>query len=486
MSSRKKLMPMMGMALAASALLASCSTSGRAPTLSSEPEGFADIGSRGDVCEEGSLRECSVKLSARQGAVTCLRGHQECRGGAWSACGQKTVSFVTRRMGFHSAVPSACSDNPCNPECMDFDESPDIPIGNPPAPGFSFEGNPNEWGNAPDGFESKQDCGRSQGGCLGSYPKKCGGDPMHYNQFDACQADHHCDAVTNTCKRNDPGWTWPASVCDGIDLSVGPACYNGQNDGFPVCNRGNTAIPSGASIQIALVNGNEFDLSKCPPKLDKPTVCSLAVNAPLLPGECLRVVRGPACQWSGNVVAFVNWDLSIPECGLPLAQPPQKAKQPGCSNNWSDVKTGAACQLFVEEAYEPLTFVEEYTATCPVGTRPLWGLLAYEATTPCSPGACHGDNASSVKFEIQSSNAFAPGALTDWVTVAHAPDPPHTHPSTCTLSGPSPCPVQLASIMQAPRDDNLRLRVTLGPSPDGKAAASLKRWRITYNCEAVE
>lgn len=320
---------------------------------------------------------------------------------------------------------------------------------------------------------------------MNGYPKDCGGAPTHYNRFDGCQADHHCDASSNRCLRNEPGWTWPTSVCSGVDLSVGPACNNGKNHGFPVCNRGNSSLAAGASIKIAITNGNAFDPA-CP-KITKGTICTVKPTAPLRPGECIRVVQGPSCDWNGNAVAYVNADLSIAECGIPLASPAQNATQPGCSNNWSDVKTGATCQVFVEEgAYEPMTLVEEYTAVCPTGTRPRWGLLLYEAVTPCSPGACDGSNAAHVKFEMQTAPSWDPGTYTDWITAAHAPAPPYTHPSSCKSTGPGPCPVTLPSVLPAADHEHLRLRVTLTPSADGRAGASLSQWQLTYNCGAYE
>lgn len=484
MSSKPNLMGL-GLVLVAALSLEGCSTKDRAASLTSEPGTIADNGSPRGACEDGDLRECFEKLSEWGSAITCKSGYQECQNGAWGPCGHTSVSFSTRHLGISAAVPPACSANPCNPECTGFDEFPTAPISNPSEPGFSFEGNPNEWGNAPGGFEDKQNCGLTTGGCLSGYPKDCGGAPTHYNRFDGCQADHHCDDATNECERNEPGWTWPASVCRGIDLSIGPACHNGQNDGFPVCNRGNTEVPAGSVVKIAITNGNEYDLSKCPPNIKKPDICTMSLTSPLEPGECRRV-HGPACKWSGNSVGFVNWDLTVPECGTPLANPPQDATQPGCSNNWSDIKTGAVCETYSSEVYEPLSWTEEYTATCPHGMRPKWGMLVYDATTPCSPGACDGDNTSSVQFEVQSSKESSPTEFTNWVTAVHAPDPPYTHPSSCTTSGPDPCPVSLSSIMQSPGDDHLRLRITLLPSPDQKAAASLNRWQITYNCGAAE
>lgn len=464
-----------------------CSKSDRASWLTSEPSAPSDTGSVVSLCEEGAIRECAEKAGEQAEFVTCKLGIQECRDGVFTPCGEKGVTFITRHKTLSGEGPSICFDNPCNAGCLGTGSDYPSAISNPSGPGFAFEGNPKPWGNAPGGFEGKQDCGRTASGCLSGYPKDCNGSPKHYNRFDGCQADHHCDEATNRCVRNAPGWTWPNSVCPGVDLSVGPACHNGKNDGFPICNRGNTALPAGTPIRVAIDNGNAFDLT-CP-KITKGTICTITPEAPLRPGECIRMVQGKGkngCQWNGNAVAYVNSDLSIIECGMPLANPPQNATQPGCSNNWSDIKTGDTCQTFTEDKFEPLSLTEELTATCPRGTLPRWGLLVYDAITPCSSLHCDGSNASSVKFEAQTASLSNPAVFTPWVVAAHAPSPPHTHPSGCTSSGPLPCPVKLGSVLSNIGDEILRLRLNLLPSPDGRAGASLSQWQISYQCEALE
>lgn len=480
------------------ACLAACSTGDREisafplPDLPGpEPSQSQDA----DACdEEGSLRECSEKVGEQKGFVSCMRGVQECRGGVWSRCGHGNVTFVTRQLsaglgsGISTAIsgaePGRCAAEPCNPDCMAFDEKPLEPVSSPVLPGFSYEGNPNEWGNAPEGFVNKQNCGDHGGasGCWSGYAKDCGGDPTHFNRFDGCQADHHCDQATNKCIRSMPGWTWPESVCPGVDLAIGPSCHNGKDIGFPLCNRGNSDLPANTSIRIVLRNGNNYDFS-CP-RNPSGTNCNIKTSDILRPGECVRVVRGPSCNWNGNTVAYVNADKSVAECGL--NQTLASATQPGCSNNWSDVTTGAVCETYTEYNYETTVIEEAYQAVCPKGARPSWGVLLYDAVTPCSPGACNGTNASSVKFEAQTAPASAPTNFSAWTTIAHAPAPPYTHPSSCTREGMAPCPVSLFSGLANAEDELLRIRVTVSPSPDGQAGASLSRWQITYNCGAVE
>lgn len=479
-------------------VLFACSTDDRGPLRATLPgPNLEDAGSRLPEarCEaEGSLRECAVRIGERGEWVSCMRGMQACHDGVWGPCGRESITFVTRRLATSSHAggptgalqgtepPSSCTAEPCNPECLAFDEKPVSPISSPYLPGFTYEGNPNEWGNAPQGFVNKQNCGDHGPGCLSGYPKDCSGDPQHYNRFDGCQADHRCDEATDKCIRNMPGWKWPESVCPGVDLSIGPSCSNGTDVGFPLCNRGNSDLPAGTSIRISIRNGNSYDFT-CP-RINGGQACNVKTTAPLRPGECMRVVRGPSCNWSGNTVAYVNSDKAVAECGI--SQAIQSATQPGCSNNWSDVTSGAICQTFTEYNFDPTVIEDEYTAVCPSGTLPTWNLLVFEAMTPCSPGDCDGTNASSVQFEMQTASSTAPDDFTNWVTVAHAPSPPYSHPSSCGSAGPSPCPVSLASVLPEPRHEHLRLRVTLTPSPDGQAGSSLANWQITYNCGANE
>ena len=489
------LVPLVGLAVG----LFTCSTGDPSPTALRLPDtpGSETSAPSDKGCEvEGVVRECSEITGARQNVLSCLRGVQECRDGVWGPCGGDRITFVSRQIPstiaadevrkaiskMHSPVPKRCTVDPCNPDCLSFDERPETPVTSPFQPGFSYEGNPNEWGNAPQGFINKQNCGDHGPGCWSGYPKDCGGAPTHYNRFDGCQADHHCDETTDKCIRSKAGWTWPVSVCDGVDLTIGPSCSNGTNIGFPLCNRGNAELPAGTQIRIAIRNGNSYDFT-CP-RITSGNSCNIRTTAPLRPGECMRIVRDPSCNWSGNTVAYVNADKSIAECGI--SQDVSNASQPGCSNNWSDITTGAVCETYTEYNFEPTVMTEEYTAVCPTGTRPSWSLLVYEATTPCSPGACDGTNASSVQFEMQTAPSEDPEAWTSWVTVAHAPSPPFTHPSACTSSGPGPCPVQLGSILPDARHEHLRLKVTVSPSPDGQAGASLAKWEIAYDCGARE
>jgi hypothetical protein len=477
-----------------------CSDDSR-PGPASYGYGSGGSGPSAQCSTEGEVRACSKLLSEHNGIINCFRSLQECRAGIWSSCGGQEVTLwsrpgqlssrnITGGLGYRTqslSSPSedaqACLNNPCNPYCVGFDEQPPAPITPPYDVLASFEGNSNPFGNAPDGFQKKQDCSNG-GDCRSGYPRKCNGDPTNYNKFDGCLADHHCDDNTGKCVRNDAGWTWPVSVCPGIDLTAGPSCNNGTNDGFPLCNRGNTAIPAGTTIQSTINEGNWLNLAVCPSNPGG-TKCSITLSQDLAPGQCVRIIDGQHCDWNGNAVVYVNSNQAVAECGMPQPNPPSDVTAPGCSNNWSDVKLGSVCQTFAASGFPSETLTETYTATCPARTRVQWDSLAFDAVTACSPGACDAANSSSITFQVQTAGASDPTSLSSPVVAATAPT---SVPSTCTMAGPDPCPVDLFEALGIPAAQNeiLTLTVTLTPSPDGQAAATLNSWEVTYSCPPAE
>ena len=466
----------------------------------------------GQCDSEGMTRDCSVKLSEHEGILSCYHGVQECTGGVWGPCAGSSTTMSSKafrdstgaraesEQRFPGTSPAAlsepdagapaCIDDPCNPYCVGYEEEPASPITPEYTQGFTYEGNPDEWGNGPEAFTQKQDCSGNGGDCRTGYPKNCNGTPTNQNKFDGCLADHHCDDATGKCLRNEPGWTWPTSVCSGIDLAPGPACHNGTNDGFPLCNRGNTAVAQGTTIRSTINNGNWLDLAACPLN-PSGTQCDITLSESLDPGECVRVINGVHCSWTGNAVVFANSNQAVAECGMPQASPPTNVTAPGCSNNWSDIKLGSVCQLYSSGGYETKTITETYSASCPAGTQVQWDRLVYEAATPCSTGTCDAVSQSHLSFTVQTASASAPTTFvpTTPVVAAHAPSPVYTHPASCASTGPSPCPIDLYTTLgggAAVHYPTLKLQVTLEPSSDGQTAPSLSSWGITYSCPPAQ
>ncbi|MGZ3421045.1 MAG: hypothetical protein ACXVEE_24435 [Polyangiales bacterium] len=80
----------------------------------------------GCACEgEGVVAECATTLAQGSDSITCRSGTRTCTGGRWSACSQgDQVSFQSHHLSVKSTAPSACVDNPCDPDCKRFDDNP--------------------------------------------------------------------------------------------------------------------------------------------------------------------------------------------------------------------------------------------------------------------------------------------------------------------------------------------------------------------------
>jgi hypothetical protein len=484
--------------LAACTLLATflgaCNDEQRAAPASGAGPNVSGIVSAGTACTDGAVRQCSRILESDDPEVLhCLKAEQTCHDGVWSPCGEEGAALFSRKVNPSRGLgPGArtlslssptshvgnCDTDPCNDGCMGFNEEPASPLTG--AGSNVIYVNPSEWGNSPVGFTSKQDCSST---CASGYPKNCSGTPEHQNQFDGCLADHHCNAGSGECVRNWAGWTWSTSVCAGVDLTVGPWCtrYSGAtviDAGFPVCNRGNTALASGSVIKVAIKNGNWLDFNPSTVSVSGAQFCNLTLASALQPGSCARITS-TTCDVTGNAVAYINYDGSIAECGYPEPAALDTATSPGRSNNWSDIKPGSNACIALSSA-TTLVHVEDYVAQCGYNETPQWDRLTFDSTTQCSPSICDGTNGSSIKFEAQTSDDGT--NFTSKTTVADAPS---VQAAACSLSGPTPnCPVDLGGTLgKVDREKGtLRLTMTLTPSPDQQVAPVLNDWQVTYRC----
>src|SRR5690606_15705477 len=84
-------------------------------------------------CEIGEDRVCGQTIEQANGIMTCYRGLQVCEEGQWSKCQDGVVtkesdptagSRVPELKEFSLSLPASCTDNPCDPGCMYFDEDP--------------------------------------------------------------------------------------------------------------------------------------------------------------------------------------------------------------------------------------------------------------------------------------------------------------------------------------------------------------------------
>jgi hypothetical protein len=170
----------------------------------------------------------------RQGdLVTCYHGEQQCVDGAWTECTGGTLETIdapvpssepgVRSQAIGSA--SACVNNPCNPYCNNYDETPLTPIEATPKPKFTWT--TGSLGSFPGGLVKK------------GLKEPCGdGYDCQFNQYcsqpiteDACSHSKcqaggalvsGCDScVTDICKSKPECCAVPASTCSHDVCQVG-------------------------------------------------------------------------------------------------------------------------------------------------------------------------------------------------------------------------------------------------------------------------
>jgi hypothetical protein len=193
-------------------------------------------------CEEGQARECHVKVSEHNGVLTCLDGTQVCgANGVWGECdGTYTAkgTFGARAVPAHrDAIPdglpadteystkaltdAGSCNNPCDPECQQWEEAPDGGISPDPA---DCE-DPLEGGDItllPGGFEDKV---RSD---------LCHGKPACISNA-TCNSDASCNLGTGCCEPYANGYSAPldppATVIYAASLTdcIGPAYGDGTD-----------------------------------------------------------------------------------------------------------------------------------------------------------------------------------------------------------------------------------------------------------------
>jgi hypothetical protein len=148
-----------------------------------------------------------------------------------------------------------------------------------------------------------------------------------------------------------------------------------------------------------------------------------------------------------------------------------------CTQVQSDPGAKVSVQLGCPKAYGPVTYTQTYQATCPSGTMPQWGYLAYDTTTPVS---------SNVSFRVRTASTQAGLSSAPYVGAATAQASPDTQ--LCPLSGPSPCPVDLYPKLGQYDANNpyLELSVTLNPTSDQSQSPTVNNWQLTYSCPPAQ
>jgi hypothetical protein len=223
----------------------------RAPLVAQDPSGtWSGDGTGGLVtsrCTAGSTRVCAIELGTQGGYVSCASGTQICRDGVWDACQADATRHVTSvpapppssagddrsRLQAVGGSSTSCIDNPCDPSCRMFPDTPADPITAPrvDTPTGWLSGGSLANSNVPSAFKTK-----------GSLNAQCSSAPGSDSWNEACQFDQHC--VNNACTAFATG---ASGSCVGVDITSPTSCVPAMA-GFralTVCNRGTVSAPAG-------------------------------------------------------------------------------------------------------------------------------------------------------------------------------------------------------------------------------------------------
>jgi hypothetical protein len=405
----------------------------------------AQEGVQGAPCQDGEVRACHVTLGEHDGVSSCFVGVTTCEGGALGPCVEGSLAEAEGGMVARGASTSdSCANNPCDPYCHQVKDEPQGGLAAVAAAGGTWVGG-------------------SLAGVPGGFQNKGLKDAKHPPEFEPCESasdcqfDNHC--VAGACVAWAPGEH--DVKCAAADLTVGVACA----DGVPVCNRGSVEAPAG--VELVVMNGNseklQDDLGTCGASAGTGTG-SCATDAPIAPGACVTV---KGCPLDGVRTIRVN---------PPTAKAPVAECQ--CGNDWSVYSAGNACVTYGAPVPEA-TFVETYAPSCPAGTRVQWGFLAYEADVP-SDASGSARIAIDARAKVSAAVSAAPARLARV---------PATHPASCSLGGPAPCPVDLFAELgsaAAAHAEQMVVTFKLTPTPSGAKAPVVKSWQITYSCPPSE
>ncbi len=246
---------------------------------------------------EGETAQCAVELGMHDGIVDCAPGTMTCHDGYWSSCftdGSKPAYSVVAPEPTSSPAPSgelggsllhgltvggsstSCTDNPCNPYCQNFQDSPDAALTGDSTTSITGYGWPSlATSNVPPGFQSKgNDPANSCSGCTSTNTTQvC---------QEACQFDMHCGFNgTNGCVAFDPA---ASGACTGIDITAPPTCSMASGDRhMTVCNRGTVAAPPGVKCYVFPGNSPQFPDNN--PDMTK-TILAMTTATTIQPGTC--------------------------------------------------------------------------------------------------------------------------------------------------------------------------------------------------------
>ncbi|MET0792039.1 MAG: hypothetical protein ABW061_11010 [Polyangiaceae bacterium] len=139
----------------------------------------------------------------------------------------------------------------------------------------------------------------------------------------------------------------------------------------------------------------------------------------------------------------------------------------------------------VVQGYYPATFVQDYTANCVDGTKPIWREFDWQAVIP---------DTASIVVTAQSGESIATLAPSMPLTIATSTASTNTGSMGTTFDfalidagkGSSPSGAFNSASPIVPSRNLLRLTITLNPTGDQLLAPTLRHWKVQYDCAPNE
>jgi hypothetical protein len=316
------------------------------------------------------------------------------------------------------------------------------------------------------------DCGDGNYTCVGPSLGACVGT--------ACAGDSDCSSPTQMCVNGScsclVGSDCPSGTCNA-GICTAPACTRDSECGrLQRCSGGTPgACQKTCSADSDCAHGelcasgqcqgcrNQSDCSGRQCNGSTPSTCSASSKS--FPLTCNQGPFSP----QEDALEFLLLDLTACVSPDDAPPPPPPPVAPPSS----------------PAAYSAATFTEDFTSSCPSGTRPVWRELDWRALVP---------DTASIDFSAQTAESPTDGGAPDYAsaqlvrlataTMDSGPVGARALIDTGMAQGTSGA-FNLAKPPVISRD-NLRLTVTLNPTSDQRAAPTLIEWQVKADCLPAE
>jgi len=301
------------------------------------------------LCSPGQVRECGIEIGRAGDTVDCAKGTQTClESKAWSECAASGGTFKAKApptksgsgaIGTNAVGGSAttCIDNPCNPDCKTFNDSPDTGIVSDAVVTTTVsEGVLLSESNVPGGFQNK-----------GTLDSQCTSGAGTQAYMEACQFDMKCGTKSDGTAGCVPFASGEKNACSGIDITAPPVCVSDETLSYrnlTICNRGSVDLAE--NIQCMGYPGNSPQYPDASPgaglivlqtgsTVDPSTGAANPISAtnPLKAGTC-RVYHVPNTnfQSSGTMSIMCN----PPATGTPVTTTIDTYPLTASTTQWTD------------------------------------------------------------------------------------------------------------------------------------------------------